>query len=293
MITCLLVFMAFATSGVTAIMMEATGQVVAVENGTVSAVVLDCPYSLGPDDLNGLVLKWFFNHSDQPIYTWILDGDIDEPQVSGLPPGTVDTSYKHHEDPRHRHRALRLLAPTPASSGDYTCVVSSHYDEKTHVVPLMVYVLPLKLEFSVEETTSGNITVSCSAEPAYPEPRLQLYVQVDDVREPLKTIADRETVYEDGVYNTSLRVELPLQHLELYGDASLICELHFPHTNVSMQESIDLRPEVEEEVSQADSPALRAVVHLGSTPSAASRQGVVGMSVLGTWIICTLGSLLC
>lgn len=44
-----------------------------VQNGS-DHVLLDCEYSLRPDELqpaSGLVVKWFYNNSPAPVYQWI------------------------------------------------------------------------------------------------------------------------------------------------------------------------------------------------------------------------------
>ena len=41
-----------------------------VENGSKSAVVLDCDYSINNSE-TGLVVKWFLNDGDTPVYQWI------------------------------------------------------------------------------------------------------------------------------------------------------------------------------------------------------------------------------
>lgn len=41
-----------------------------IKNGSKSAVVLDCDYSINSSE-TGLVVKWFLNDGDTPVYQWI------------------------------------------------------------------------------------------------------------------------------------------------------------------------------------------------------------------------------
>lgn len=65
--------------------MQITGLFVPTEvkNGS-DHVLLDCEYSLRPDELqpaSGLVVKWFYNNSPAPVYQWIPGN---KPQVQIL-----------------------------------------------------------------------------------------------------------------------------------------------------------------------------------------------------------------
>lgn len=52
--------------------MKEPGTLVAVENGTEEAVVLDCPFTLEKGDrFEDLVIKWYYKEEPLPIYQWI------------------------------------------------------------------------------------------------------------------------------------------------------------------------------------------------------------------------------
>jgi hypothetical protein len=43
-----------------------------VKNGSGRSLILDCEYTLSPDEeAAGLVVKWFFNSQPAPVYQWI------------------------------------------------------------------------------------------------------------------------------------------------------------------------------------------------------------------------------
>lgn len=54
---------------------------IAIENGTVGEVVLDCPYSADDDDLNSVVIMWYHDDAETPVSQWIPEGQIEKPQV--------------------------------------------------------------------------------------------------------------------------------------------------------------------------------------------------------------------
>lgn len=100
----------------------------AVLNGS-SSVVLDCDYSLRPEELNsdaGLVVKWFFNNSPMPVYQWIPG---QKPQDLGIFKGRIDLDYKVSGNRNSEHRALKIHRPTTELSGEYRCYVSTFKDE--------------------------------------------------------------------------------------------------------------------------------------------------------------------
>lgn len=42
-----------------------------VENGSEEDVILDCDYDFEDSDERGLVVKWFLNEGETPVYQWI------------------------------------------------------------------------------------------------------------------------------------------------------------------------------------------------------------------------------
>jgi len=53
--------------------------------------------------------------------------------------GRLDLTYRATDDPNQRHRALRILRPTPDLAGAYRCKVASFEDEDTATDSMTVY----------------------------------------------------------------------------------------------------------------------------------------------------------
>lgn len=87
-----------------------------VANGTSDPVTLDCDYTLDEEDKNGLVVKWFFNKGNTPVYQWIKDH---KPTALGILRDRVDLKYKASEDKWEKYRGLRILNPTTDLTGEW------------------------------------------------------------------------------------------------------------------------------------------------------------------------------
>ncbi|KAK7083468.1 hypothetical protein SK128_027507, partial [Halocaridina rubra] len=142
-----------------------------IENGTVDAVVLDCPYNLGEADEEGLVIYWLQENNPIPVYQWIQGG---KPQATGVWGDRLDLGYKASEERFHIHRALRILNPTTELTGEYQCRISSFVDEKIILRKLIVYSRPESVRTWAEEEGEDNLKVVCEVDGIYPEPELQL-----------------------------------------------------------------------------------------------------------------------
>lgn len=106
---------------------------IAVKNNSNSPVILDCHYSLRPDDTE-LVVKWFLN--EDLVYEWIPPNI---PQSFGLLKDKLDLSYKSCDDPKCVHRAMLVFNPTTEISGEYKCHVSASTDEDYGVKNMTVF----------------------------------------------------------------------------------------------------------------------------------------------------------
>lgn len=95
----------------------------AVRNNSEDPIILDCDYSVRPDDQD-LVVKWFLN--DVVVYQWIPP---QEPQGLGILRDKLDIGFKATSDPKTVHRALKISKPTTELAGDYKCFVSTFADE--------------------------------------------------------------------------------------------------------------------------------------------------------------------
>lgn len=110
-----------------------------VKNGTDKPVVLDCLYTLRPDeqgDDTGLVVKWFFNKSQKPVYQWIHH---QKPQALGAFKDRLWLDYRASDDNMTAYRALYIINPTVELSGEYKCIVSTNLDEDFSVKKMIVF----------------------------------------------------------------------------------------------------------------------------------------------------------
>ncbi|KAL6954457.1 hypothetical protein U1Q18_050267, partial [Sarracenia purpurea var. burkii] len=110
-----------------------------IRNGTGKPTILDCQYSLRADEQasdSGLVVKWFFNKSPNPVYQWILN---QKPQGFGVLKGRLWLDYRASENNSTVHRALYILNPTVELSGEYKCMVSTNLDEDWSVKKMVVF----------------------------------------------------------------------------------------------------------------------------------------------------------
>lgn len=107
----------------------------AVRNNSGHPVVLDCDYTVKPDD-TGLVIKWFLNGAPAAVYQWIPPK---RPQSLGPLRGRLDLNYKVSDDPNTMHRALKILNPTTDISGEYKCFVSTFNDEDFSARNMIVF----------------------------------------------------------------------------------------------------------------------------------------------------------
>ncbi|XP_039287980.1 uncharacterized protein LOC111051075 [Nilaparvata lugens] len=149
-----------------------------VRNGSAS-VLLDCEYSLRPDETqadSGLVVKWFFNATPAPVYQWIRGN---RPQELGVLRGRLKLDHKASRHPATMHRALYILNPTTDLSGEYKCVVSTFDDEDFMIKTMTVFVPERRLEVIQRKPSMDSVNVTCLAEGVSPEPRLSLYIERD------------------------------------------------------------------------------------------------------------------
>ncbi|KAJ8925392.1 hypothetical protein NQ315_009224 [Exocentrus adspersus] len=83
----------------------------AVKNDSNDPIILDCNYSIRPDDTD-LVVKWFLN--DVVVYQWIPP---QKPQSLGRLKDRVDLDYKASDDPKSVYRAMKIDNPTTDIAG--------------------------------------------------------------------------------------------------------------------------------------------------------------------------------
>ena len=110
-----------------------------VRNGTGNAAVLDCDYTLKPDEINlnaGLVIKWYFDNNPVPVYQWIIGK---KPQGLGILKGRLNLNHRVSDHNYTMHRALYIVNPTTELSGEYKCLVSSFNGEDFQSKTMLVY----------------------------------------------------------------------------------------------------------------------------------------------------------
>lgn len=105
----------------------------AVENNSNRSIILDCDYSVRPDDQE-LVIKWYLN--DDIVYQWIPP---QKPQGLGLLQNRLDLDYKSSLDPKTVYRAMKILNPTIDIAGEYKCFVSTIADEDFSTKRMIVF----------------------------------------------------------------------------------------------------------------------------------------------------------
>lgn len=87
-----------------------------VQNGTEESVLLDCDYTLENDDKGGLVVKWFFNKGNSPVYQWIQGN---KPVALGILRDRLDLKFKASLDKYETYRALKIIRPTTELTGEW------------------------------------------------------------------------------------------------------------------------------------------------------------------------------
>lgn len=147
----------------------------AVQNNSEEAVILDCNYSVRPDDQD-LVVKWYLN--GDVVYQWIPP---QPPQSLGILRDRLDLSYKASDDPKTIYRAMKIVNVSSEIAGDYKCFVSTFADEDFTSKKLTVFEPEHELMlFQSYPDLEGNINFTCTATDVYPQPKLSIYRDKND-----------------------------------------------------------------------------------------------------------------
>jgi len=211
-----------------------------IKNGTVPYVVLDCDYSYSPSDVQGLVVKWYFNGDPEAVYQWIPS---QYPQALGLFKDRLDLRYQASTDPFTVHRALKILNPSTELSGDYTCKVSSFEDEDSVTKKMTVYAPPSNVNIRTFKPTEDSVNVTCVAEGIHPIPDVNMvyYKHNNNKRTPVIVYGlIPEYDYTDGSYNVS--VSKNFEDNSLLGETAFECEFHIMEANFSTRKKITYLP---------------------------------------------------
>jgi len=204
-----------------------------IQNGTLEHVVLDCPYTLGPGEREGVVLKWYLNSRTVPIYQWIPPS---HPQGLGSLRHKLNLDHEVTADPYSRHRALYIREPGVEMSGEYTCKVSTLENEVTRSSTMVVYTPPRRLEVSTVRASYSSVNISCLVDHTFPRPALTLYrrgARVAGVRR----AAER---YEDGAWRVAVSAVMEDAALQL--ENLFECELFLPQTDFRLSKSTIYTP---------------------------------------------------
>ncbi|CAG9762369.1 unnamed protein product [Ceutorhynchus assimilis] len=147
----------------------------AVKNNTHRPVILDCNYSIRPDDTE-LVVQWFLN--EELVYQWIPPN---KPQSTGLLKNNVDLNYKATDDPKTVYRALKIINPSTDLAGEYKCLVSTLGDHDSRMKNMIVF--EPENQMIIRQTADEKyVNFTCLATDVYPSPKLSLYKDVGHSR---------------------------------------------------------------------------------------------------------------
>ncbi|KAK5647644.1 hypothetical protein RI129_002536 [Pyrocoelia pectoralis] len=205
----------------------------AVQNGSEHSILLDCIYSLRPDD-SGLVVKWFLN--DAVIYQWIPP---QKPQALGLMKGKLNLSYEASNDPIMMYRSMNIINPTADMAGEYKCLVSTFTDEDFSSKNMIVFVPESSLELFQSGYDNKGINFTCTTTEVYPEPKLLIFRDVEDKyqdRKYMEAIEWSTSKLPSGRYSLTTTSTVPL---DILSPGSLIhCDLRIPGTGYIKRKSM-------------------------------------------------------
>lgn len=169
-----------------------------LEFGSRNEIVLNCDYELSDEEKPQLDIKWYFNDDVTPFLQWVPGGGRKPQLIPGTHfKGHVDLDFRVDEDEYKAYRALRIVEPTLAMSGDYRCKVSTFEDEGYVEQKLLLYgmfyvhkkftsmyfssfccldIVPPKnvLLHHQFDSNEGNLDVTCLVQQVFPEPIVKL-----------------------------------------------------------------------------------------------------------------------
>ncbi|CAH1363973.1 uncharacterized protein [Tenebrio molitor] len=205
----------------------------AVKNDSGTPVILDCNYSVRPDDTE-LVVKWLLN--EEVVYQWIPP---QKPQSLGLLKNRVDLTYKATDDPKSVYRAMKIWNPTTDIAGEYRCFVSTFADEDFSIKNMIVFEPERTLVILKDEPSQNSVNFTCYANEVYPAPKLILYKdKTDDFynKNPLQTLEWNTSKHPNGRFSVFVVANALVESL---APGSLIhCELRIPGTGYVKKRSL-------------------------------------------------------
>ncbi|XP_043196181.1 uncharacterized protein LOC122367281 [Amphibalanus amphitrite] len=173
---------------------------IVVRNGTNASVVLDCAYTLPPDDTL-LHVKWFHIRSAYTlVFQWIHG---QRPQALGPLRHRVNLSFTASETANERYRAMQILRPTVELSGRYMCKVTSTRHDFTRHKRLVVYTSPREMSISEVQPGDNLVNITCHVSGMYPEPRVELYRGANSrTMVPIEGL-NKYVSWRDGLYDVT------------------------------------------------------------------------------------------
>ncbi|XP_063221875.1 uncharacterized protein LOC134530706 [Bacillus rossius redtenbacheri] len=206
-----------------------------VRNGSGLPAILDCEYSLKPDE-PGLVVKWFFGSGPFPVYQWIPG---QRPQELGILKGRLNLNHKASDNHVTKHRALYIVNPTTDLTGEYKCLVSTFSDEDFMTKKMVVFAQGRGLELRHSKPDPDSVNVSCRAQGVYPEPKIALYKDRDRSTMTNLDGVVVESVSRGGSYDiTAYKV---LRDEDLQSPTLFDCELRIPDANYRVSKTVVYR----------------------------------------------------
>ncbi|KAF5272430.1 hypothetical protein FQA39_LY07898 [Lamprigera yunnana] len=205
----------------------------AVQNNSEHSIVLDCNYSLRPDDTE-LVVKWYLN--DDVVYQWIPP---QKPQALGIMKDRLNLSYVSSDDPKMAYRSMKIMNPTTNIAGEYKCFVSTFADEDYSMKNMIVFVPEATLLLLQSGFNDKKINFTCFATEVYPEPKLTIFRDRQDEipnRNYLQTVHWITSRLSSGSYSITVITTIATDKIN---PGSLIhCELRIPGTGYVKRKSL-------------------------------------------------------
>ncbi|XP_037072721.1 uncharacterized protein LOC119093817 isoform X2 [Pollicipes pollicipes] len=199
-----------------------------VLNDSLPSVVLDCEYELDAADraAAGLVVKWYHNRSPAPVYQWIPGYP---PQAFGLLRGHVNLGHVVSDDPLKVHRAVQIVRPTTAMSGEYTCRVTTWQGVDSATKKMVIYAPARGMNLSSSKPARHKVNITCLVQGVYPEPAVDLFVGSSHSDRRQMRGLRVEKSWKDGAY--TVRVEKLEEDRHLPPEAVIECVLTLPDTD--------------------------------------------------------------
>merc|ERR1712133_265566 len=202
-------------------------------------LVLDCDFTYAQEEVNQLVVKWFFEGSRHPFYQWVPGLDMGPQIISPEFRDVVDLSYTvEGADQYTKFRALRIPSASLAVAGKYQCQVSTFTAEAVKETEVNVYVPPSSMSVITSyEATSNSVTLSCTAGPTFPVPKMSLYwtqhLESHTTSTPATIVEE-----EEGLFSSMLSVSISG---DTVGPEDVVeCKMDLPGTGWTRTEQTEI-----------------------------------------------------